>query len=132
MKAISFIMLLLAYMPMFFLKAYRYHFNVKLSELGDLFNNIKDYTINDLFNDMYGILTALGIAFYLWEKYIREKKHVLVPLASLFSVIGVIFILNSFLDNFYKTYYPGLIIILSILLCYIIMAFFWLKYKRQT
>lgn len=123
-------MLISAYLPMLFLKAYRYHFNIKTYELGDLFVNIKGYTIHDLFNDMFGILTALGIALYLWGKLKKEVNYFLVPLACMFSVIGLIFLINTLFDGFYKTYWPILITILSILLCYVIMAFFWLKYKR--
>lgn len=125
-------MLTLAYLPMFFLKAYRIHFGVGVKELGDIFDNIKGYTLHDLFNDAFGVLTALGIALYLWDRYIKEKKHIIVPLACLFSVIGVVFLLNTLMDDFYKTYYPVLIIILTIILCYIIMGFFLIKYKRQT
>lgn len=131
MKIASFIMLLLAYLPMFGLYAWMFHTDIKLGELGDLLGK-EGYTLYHLFDDMYGILTALGIALYLWSKYIKEKNYILVPLSCLFSVIGLIFLINTLFNGFYKTYWPVLITIITILLCYIIMYFFWHKYKRQT
>lgn len=129
MKITGIILLLLSYLPMFFLKAYRYYYNIKLSELGDLFNGL---TIHDLFNDVFGIFTALGVAFYLWGDYIISKKPFLIPLACLFSVVGLTFILNISIHGFYKTFWPVLIIIICVLLCYIIIAFLYYKYRQRV
>ena len=111
MKKIAIIALLVAYLPMFFYSS---------GKLGDLFN------------DLYGILSAVGIALLLWGDYLRDRNEVIVPLASLFSVIGLIFLLNTLFDGFYSTYKPVLLIIISVLICYAIYIFFWHKYKQQT
>jgi hypothetical protein len=111
MKTTSIILLLIAYLPMFFYSSGR---------------------LGDLFNDLYGILSAIGVGLLLWGEYIEKKNEVYVPLASLFSVIGLIFLLNTFSDTFYQTYKPVLLIIISTLLCYAIFIFLRRKYKPRT
>jgi len=100
MKKIGLILLLLSYLPMFFL--------------------CKDCDIRGIYDSIYATLTTLGIAVFLLGDYLKTKETLYVPAAILFGVISIIFLLNTLLDSFYETYKPVLLIIISILLCYVL------------
>lgn len=108
MKELSIVILLIAYLPLFFYS-------------GD--------NLRGLFNDLYGILSAIGISLFYFGEFKEKKKWLFVPIASLFSVIGIIFFLNTILDEFYSTYKPVLLIILSVLLCYLAIL---IKFRKST
>lgn len=111
MKKIAIILLLIAYLPLFFYRG--------------------GGTFGIVLHDIYAICTALGVALILWGD-VKRGENELVPLASLFTAIGVIFILNTLFDKLYETYYPLFITILSCILFYVLIVFLWHRYKRQT
>lgn len=109
MKKIAVIILIVAYTPFFF------------------FNK---GTLGGIFNSAYGILTALGIGLYILGDFMNNKKYYLVPLIVFFIILSLIFMLNTLIDGLYETYTPVLLTIITLNLCYIILAFSWHKYKQ--
>ena len=101
MKKIALLILLIAYLPMFFL--------------------CKSCELRGLYDSIYGTLSVFGISLMFLAEFKEKKDWFFVPIASLFSVIGIIFILDLLFDSFYHTYKPVLLIILFVLLCYALL-----------
>lgn len=88
----------------------------------------KDYVLlGDIFNDLYGICTAYAAGLFL----LSERRRDLVPIVSLFFVIGTIFVFNKLFDGFYKTYYPILIIIVTCLISSILYVLYRHKFRQR-
>lgn len=80
-------------------------------------------TLGSVFNDLYGILSALGISMFLYAEYKEKGDKLFVPAAILFLTLSLIFGLNSLFDSFYQTYKAILLTISSTMLCYVLLCF---------
>lgn len=110
---LAIILLLLAYLPMFFGKAVDLWFGIRFEEL------------KSIYESSYSILTCFGIGFLL----ITKEKSYLVPIIAMFFVMGTIFFINTLFDSFYNTFYPVLLIIISMLLCSFLFIYYRHKYS---
>jgi hypothetical protein len=103
------ILLSLAYLPMFFGHALNSYFGIEFEALKKIYDFV------------YATLTCYGVGFLL----ITKKEWYLVPLISMFFVIGSIFLI----EDFYKTFYPIFTIIISMLLCSFLFMLLRHKYN---
>lgn len=125
MKKIAIILFMIAYLPLFFVEAYRRYIAVGLSieEIESLKKTL--IPLIDICNHAYSVCTALGIGLILMSM----KRKYLVPLYSFFFVITFVFALNAFFDTACSTFYPILLILLTMLLCTSIHLY--LRHKRR-
>lgn len=116
-EKLGYILILIAYMPQFYIEGIEQLFCIELDILGEIFNSI------------FSILITGGITIILISKYFEKKNVLILPLFLLFLYLTIIFTISIFGIKIINDYAQVFTVISSIVICYLIYSYFLLFFR---